>query len=135
MRNSRKYIFIVVVVIMVGYMLWDSFLQPGVNDLPGNFKEVTFYRNEQNTGPVVRIYAVTVADTLWNEMVAYGNYQPHTKYGNTKVYFFSNSSAAPTKLFEGDRNFSREFEDNCIARYEKDAMSQVSLVKYPFKKL
>ena len=88
-------------------MVYDSFSQRGMKDLKGNFKEVNFYRNEQNTGPVVRIYTVTIADTIWDEMETYGDYMPYTKYGNTKVYYFLNSTRFGKVTGRGDA-------DECI---------------------
>ncbi|MHC2992027.1 hypothetical protein OB13_10670, partial [Pontibacter sp. HJ8] len=81
--KSTKYTLLAISAALVIWFIYDSFSLPSVDDLKGDFKEVAFYRNENNTGPIVRIYAVTVADTLWKEMQAYGDYMPHTKYGNT----------------------------------------------------
>ena len=131
---SRKLIYLVLATGLFSYLLYDSFSQPTEKDLKGDFKEVAFYRNEQNTGPVLRIYAVTVSDTLWNEMETYGNYKPHNKYGNTKVYFFLNNKPSPTFLFSEEGNFDPKYQKNCVAKYEKGSMGQVVLVKYPFMK-
>lgn len=129
-----KHIFILISTILILYFIYDSFSQPGVDDLNGDFKEVAFYRNENNTGPIVRIYAVTVADTLWQEMEQYGNYMPHTKYGTTRVYFFLNSQPAPEQVQPGQQNFEKQFEPYTLARYEKDAMGQASFMRYPFRR-
>src|SRR5690606_36739645 len=100
-KNSlmkSKYIFYGIAVIVMVLVFWigaDTFTQPGIADLQGTYTEVSTYRNENNTGPVVRIYAVYAADTLWEDMEAYGNFMPHTKYGNTKVFFFSDPSHTP----------------------------------------
>lgn len=118
---------------LIIWFIYDSFSQPGPQDLKGDFKEVAMYRNENNTGPIVRIYAVTVADTLWEEMQAYGDYMPHTKYGSTKVYFFLKENPAPDKVYPGDSNFAKEYRQHNVAVYEKDAMSQVSFRQYPFR--
>jgi hypothetical protein len=133
MQNSkRRYIFIAIILLGLSYILWDALSESGIKDLRGDFKEVAFKRNEQNTGPVVRIYAVTVADTLWTEMEKYGNFMPHTKYGTTRVYFFLKNNAAPAQIsLEGD-NINSTDKKNCIARYEKNTMGQVYLSKYPF---
>lgn len=132
MKLNRKTLFIILIATFFTYIIYDSFFQPSENDLRGNFTEVAFYRNEQNTGPIVRIYAVTVNDTLWKEMKTYGDYKPHNKYGNTKVYFFHENQPAPTVLNESE-NFEQKYMENCIAKYEKGTMSQVVLVKYPFR--
>ena len=134
MKGKKLYIgFAVVVGILVLSIFWNSFNQPGVQDLKGDFRRAAFYRNENNTGPVERVYAVTVADTLWGEMEKYGAYMPHTKYGNTKVYFFLEGKPFPTDLQAGQENIAPEFQKYVVAKYEKDAMGQVSFIKEPFQ--
>lgn len=128
-----KHILILISAALIAWFIYDSFSQPGVDDLEGNFKEVAMYRNENNTGPIVRVYAVTVADTLWQQMQQYGDYMPHTKYGNTKVYFFLQDKPAPDKVVAGNQSFDARFQEFAVARYEKDAMGQVSFVRYPFR--
>jgi hypothetical protein len=111
------------------YMLYDTASQPGVQDLSGGFEEVAFYRNENNTGPIIRIYAVTVSDTLWEEMKAYGDFMPHTKYGTTRVHFFAPHGPVPQELFPGAKNFEDRFLPDLLATYDKDAMGQISFRK------
>lgn len=132
MKIPVKYIFIVIALV-IAIVLWDSLSQPGIADLPGEFTEVAMYRNENNTGPVRRIYAVTVNDTLWDAMEAYGNYMPYSKLGTTTVYFFKSSGPFPTKLQPGSVSFSPEFNANCLGKYEKGSMGSVLLEKYPFR--
>lgn len=127
-----KHILIALSAILIVWFIYDSFSQPGPQNLEGDFKEVAMYRNENNTGPIVRIYAVTVADTLWQEMQAYGDYMPHTKYGNTKVYFFLKDKPAPDEVYPGEENFEQQYRQHTAAVYENDAMSQVSFRKKPF---
>lgn len=128
-----KHILITLSVVLVAWFIYDTLSIPSVDDLEGDFKEVAMYRNENNTGPITRIYTVTVADTLWEEMQAYGEYMPHTKYGTTKVYFFLKDNPVPNEVFPGEPNFAQEFRQNNVAVYEKDAMSQASFRKYPFR--
>ena len=129
-----KHILIVVAIALVGWFVYDTFSLPGVDDLEGDFKEVAMYRNENNTGPIVRQYAVTVNDTLWQQMQAYGDFMPHTKYGNTKVYFFLDGGPVPTALTPEQPHMEGRFLPFCIAVYEKDAMGQVTFEHYPFRK-
>ena len=131
--KTIKYILIAVAAALVIWFIQDSFSQPSVDDLKGDFKEVAFYRNENNTGPIVRVYAVTVADTLWDEMRQYGDFMPHTKYGNTKVYFFLKGKPAPDKVSPEGAQVEQQFQQHCLAMYQKDAMGQVSFVQYPFQ--
>ena len=130
-----KYLFAIIVIAGIAWMLKDSFTQPGVKDLKGNFRETAFYRNENNTGPVIRIYAVSVSGNYWDEMLEYGNLMPHTKYGTTKVYFFKNTLPVPQKLTANEPHFETALNPNCIALYEKDGMNRVSILKSPLKQL
>lgn len=127
-----KYIIAFVIVVLIGYIIYDSSSQPTVNDLKGNFKEVALYRNPNNTGPILRIYAVTVQGTPWEEMQKYGDLMPYTKYGNTQVFFFQEGKPAPSAIVLDEPHFPKQFEENCLAKYEKDANGQVSLSKSPF---
>lgn len=120
------------VIALIGWMLKDTFTQSGIEDLKGGFTEVASYRNENNTGPVQRIYVVTVKDTTAAQLQEYGDLMPHTKYGNTKVYYFFEGKLAPTSLEPGDINFDNKFNKNCFALYEKSAMGNVGLIKWPF---
>lgn len=125
-RSKLYYLIALMVMGLVIYIVWDALTQPGIGDLNGEFEEVAFYRNENNTGPIVRVYAVTVNDTLWDEMEKYGAFMPHSKYGNTKVYFFHQGDDYPVQVFPGEDNFDPEYMEYCLAVYEKDAMGKVS---------
>lgn len=129
-----KYIILTLFLVVLLWMVADALMQPGVKDLKGDFKELAFVRNQQNTGPVIRIYAVSVKDTLWNAMEKYGHYMPHNKYGNTKVYFFLHNTPAPTQLFLENENIGSQYKSYCIGRYEKNAMGQTNFSRYPFTK-
>ncbi|MBC5773872.1 hypothetical protein H8S95_07340 [Pontibacter sp. KCTC 32443] len=129
-----KYLLIAIVAVLALWFIYDSFSQPGPQNLEGDFKEVAFYRNENNTGPIVRIYAATVADTLWTKMKQYGDFMPHTKYGNTKVYFFLSNGPSPEKVSADDQHISAQYQESCIAKYEKDAMGMVTFIKFPFRR-
>ncbi|MGI4874918.1 MAG: hypothetical protein ACRYFX_27505 [Janthinobacterium lividum] len=128
-----KYLALGALLLLLGWFVYDSLSQPGVGDLKGNFQEVAAYRNENNTGPIVRVYAVTVADTLWREMRQYGDLMPYTKYGNTTVYFFRQGQPAPRQVQPGTISFSAELNQNCLAKYEKEVMGNVTLKRYPLR--
>ena len=118
-------------------LIWfivDAASQPSPQDLPGDFQEVALFRNENNTGPIVRLYAVTVGDTSrWEQMQQYGALMPYTKYGTTKVFFFAKNGPSPTRLQLAPPHFAPTLNRYCLASYEKDLMSKVSFVKYPLK--
>jgi hypothetical protein len=132
MLIKRSYIFIALVAAIGLYMIYESLSLPAGEDLKGSFKELAFYRNEQNTGPVLRVYAVSVGDTVWQEMETYGNMMPHSKYGNTKVYYFLKGKADQKYLSQEDGSISPPFKEAYIAKFEKGAMGQTVLVKFPF---
>ena len=132
-QNKKvKYFLVASVTVFLVYVLYDSFSQPNTNDLKGNFKEISIYRNPNNTGPIIRIYAVSVQGTPWDEMQKYGELMPYTKYGTTTVYFFPQGKPAPKSLFPGNTNFQSKFNEHCLAKYSKDANGQISFTKNPF---
>lgn len=134
MTGKRFYYFMTVLVVgLVLYISWNSFTQEGVQDLKGDFKRLAFARNENNVGPVERVYAVSMSDTLWQEMKLYGDFMPHTKYGNTKVYFFLDQQPAPSSLVAAPENIDPAYRPYCLAKYEKDGMGNISFMKYPFR--
>lgn len=122
----------ILVIALIVWMVKGTFMQPGVNDLKGGFKEVAHYRNENNTGPIQHVFSVTVKDTTAAELEAYGNFMPHHKGGNTKVYFFLAGTEVPEKLYPGKVNFDPQYNPYCIALYEKTAMGNTSIEKNPF---
>lgn len=134
MTGKKTFYFIALLVgALVLHIIWNSFSQEGVQDLNGEFKRLAFSRNENNVGPVERVYAVSLSDTLWQEMKQYGDFMPHTKYGNTKVYFFLNHQPAPSDLVPAPEDIAPDYRPYCLAKYQKDGMGNISLVKYPFR--
>ncbi|MDO9551040.1 hypothetical protein [Rhodonellum sp.] len=133
---SNRYPFYVIILIVVALLFWigkESFTQPGVGDLELDFEEMASFRNENNTGPVLRVYAVFAPDTLWDVMRKYGEFMPHTKYGNTKVFFFGQKNATPTKVGPDEPFFDISYQEHCIGVYEKSAMGQERFRRYPFQ--
>lgn len=131
--KKNKLVILSLSVIAIATMLWNVLSEPGIKGLKGNLKETAFIRNEQNTGPIIRLYAVSIDQEYWADMEQYGNYMPHNKYGTTRVYFFLSNKPYNGKLELGDRNIEKEYQQHCIALYEKNGMSQSSIVKYPFR--
>ena len=133
---KSKYIIYSIAVIVIVLVFWIgavTFTQPGITDLQGSYTEVSTYRNENNTGPVIRIYSVYAADTLWEDMEAYGNFMPHNKYGNTKVFFFSDSAQTPKELFPEEPYFDPAYQAYCVGKYEKSAMGETNMLRFPFQ--
>ncbi len=132
MKKNKIYLFIISAIIIVR-IFWSVFNTLGINDLDGNLKEIAFIRNEQNTGPIVRVYAVIIDEENWESMEQYGNYMPHNKYGTTRIYFFLSNNPYRGKLQIEGENIEKSYQKECIALFEKNGMSQTSLVKYPFQ--
>jgi hypothetical protein len=130
--KNKKNLLLLVLAMIIGYIVYDSTSQPTVADLQGGFREVAIYRNENNTGPIVRVYAVSVQDTLSKDMLKYGDLMPYTKYGTTTVYFFNAVKPLPNSLAASEPHFDPRFSPSCLAVYRKDANGQVSLDEKPF---
>ncbi len=98
-KNKRIWLIALFLVIILGYFIYDSYSQPSIEDLPGNFEEVAFVRNENNKGGIIRIYAVSVGDQLNARYDECADLFPVNDYGSlTKIYFFDKSKPYPTKL-------------------------------------
>lgn len=114
--------------LVLAFILKDAFSQPDVTSLEGGFKEIAFERNEQNTGPVLRVYSVSIRDSAKADFELYGNYMPHNKYGTTLVYFFLGEENAPQNLYLDEPYFDT-LRYRPIARYEKNAMGGTKLTR------
>ena len=129
--KNKKNLLLLALAAIIGYIVYDSASQPTVDDLQGGFREVALYRNANNTGPIVRVYAVTVQDAHSRDMRKYGDLMPYTKYGTTTVYFFDAAKPFPNSLAANEPHFDAKFAPNCISVYRKDANGQVSMELYP----
>ncbi len=100
MDKRKKLWFIALPIILIlSYLIYDAYSQPSLKDLPGEFEEVAFVRNEQNKGGVVRIYAVAVGNPLNADFNAAADLFPTNDFNSvTRVFFFDKSKPFPTKL-------------------------------------
>jgi hypothetical protein len=99
------------------------------------FTEVASYRNPNNTGPVKRIYLVTVSQENHEEMLAYGGLQPHSKYGTTTVYFFPAGTELPTEISPQDLPLPEALRQVCLARYRKLGQGQERYQRGPLTEI
>ena len=98
-KNKKVWLLVIPVLVLLGFILKDTFNQKSIEDLPGGFNEVAFVRNEQNKGGIIRIYAVTVGDLLNADYTACLELLPVNDYGSTTtVYFFDRTAPYPTTL-------------------------------------
>lgn len=133
--KSSKIIFWIIAIFVAGlvvYISMDSLSQPGIERFEGKYEELSNYRNENNTGPVVRVYAIKALDSSTDWMREYGDAQPHTKYGRTVVFFFSNEMNQEITLSPTDPYFKEEMQRYVLATYQKSPMGEVSFTDgYP----
>lgn len=128
----KKY-FLIAIIALIALMLYNMFTEKNIHDLEGDFKEVAYTRNENNTGPVVRVYAFTVADTIWSIMREHAELLPHTKYGTTEAFYFLHSEKAPNSIKLKEPKIAPELESYCIAKAVKDGMGNINFIQYPYK--
>ncbi|MGJ3233966.1 hypothetical protein [Marivirga sp.] len=128
----RKIIFTVAVII-IAIILYSLFTSENINSLEGDFRELAFERNENNTGPIKRVYAFSIEDTLWSEMKKHADLLPHTKYGSTEVYYFMKDDFENSRGKLSMNGINQEAQSYCIAYVIKDGQSRIQFKKYPFK--
>ncbi len=128
MKSSKLifYILATVVLVLVIVIARESFFQPGMARFEGKFEELGHYRNENNTGPVLRVYAVKVLDKNQDWMREYGDALPHTKYGKTLVFYFSDELDQKVQLGPKEPYFPQDMVPHVIATYQKSPMGEVS---------
>jgi len=91
----------------------------------GGFTEVSFVRNENNSGPVIRLYSVKVDSPLVADFQGYGNSMPHTEHGTTKIFFFDAAKDAPDKLsLQSPYYDTSKYE--AISIFQKNAVGKTS---------
>lgn len=98
-RKRKLWLIVLGLAIILGYGIWEAYNQPSIEDLPGEFKEVAFVRNEQNKGGIIRLYAVSVGDMQNANYESAADLFPTNDYGSmTKIYFFDKNKGFPTAL-------------------------------------
>lgn len=133
--KSSKLIFYLLAILVIALVFWigkESFTQPGIDQFEGKYKLLSSFRNENNTGPVVRIITVKALDSNKEWMRSFGDFQPHTKYGRTLVFFFSDEIDQQISLSPTEPYFTSGLKPYVIATYEKGPMGDVKLIDgYP----
>lgn len=128
--NKNRWIGLILSVVLL--LVAIDLLRQGQASFETNFVEVLSYRNPNNTGPIHRIYVISVSEENWDEMLQYGSRSPHSKYGMTTLYFFREDGPLPTNINPIKPHIEADFEQHCLARYEKQAMGQENFERYPF---
>lgn len=117
----------IAVVLVLGLILTESFSEQGIAAYQDQFEEVGFFRNENNTGPVVRIYAFRTQVADLEVLKTFANLLPHTKYGRTLVFFVNESVQEPMELSPKSPYFPTSQKSAVFAKYEKTPMGEQQL--------
>jgi len=125
-----KLIFVLALIAVLAAMFFDLFSAENINNIEGDFKQIGFVRNENNTGPIKRLYAYNVSDTLWENIEKHANLLPHTKYGTTEVYYFLDAGIRTIQLKLNDSQASLKGKENCVAHALKNGMGELHFSKY-----
>ena len=129
---TRHYLIWTLAGLLLLFLVGGLLRQPSSADFETRFTEVLRYRNPNNTGPVLHVRLVTVSDTNWRELLAYGGLQPHSKYGTTTVYFFSEGAPLPPALNPREPHFDPQYGPGCLARYQKLGQGQERFEQWPW---
>lgn len=128
MKSSQIifWIFVVSIGFLILYIAKESFSQAGMERFNGKFELIDQIRSENNTGPIIRVFAVEALDLDPNWMRQYGDALPHTKYGKTIVFFF----APQNKIFSVQLSLKSPYLDPrsnqmLLYKYEKQPMGEV----------
>lgn len=114
----------IVIGIVIYQIINASLSQPGLEQWEDKYEEIGYFRNENNTGPVVRVMAVKVSDQDASWMEEFADAQPHSKYGRTHVFFFSEGVSGKIELSPTAPFFSEEYRPYLLAEYEKTPMGE-----------
>ena len=121
----------IAVLLVVGLIVTESFSEQGIAAYQDQFEEVGYYRNENNTGPVLRIYAYQTQVEDPEVLKSFADLLPHTKYGRTLVFFVHESVTDPVVLSPDCPHFPAAWRRSFFALYQKTPMGeqQLELVK------
>lgn len=99
LKRKKVWFIAIPIILLLSYLIWDAYSQPSIKDIPGDFEEVAFVRNEQNKGGIIRIYAVTVGDLTTANFEACADLFPTNDFNSvTTIYFFDKKNTYPTTL-------------------------------------
>lgn len=128
MKTSQIIFWIIVFVVgfLILYIAKESFSQEGMERFKGKFETIQQIRSENNTGPIIRVFAVEALDLDPTWMREYGDAIPHTKYGKTIVFFFApQNNNTPVQLSLKSPYIDPKSNQMLLYRYEKQPMGEV----------
>jgi hypothetical protein len=127
-RNQWLVIFIGTIVLgVMGLIVKESFSGKGVADYQDQFEEIGYLRNENNTGPILRVYAFRTKEQDPEVLKSFADLLPHTKYGRTLVFFVGKSWKEQVVLSPESPYFPESLRSHLFATYEKTPMGEQQL--------
>ncbi len=124
-RNSLVMFLLGVTVVAVLFLIVkESFSGTGTSAYQEQFEELGYYRNENNTGPVLRLYAYRALTRDPKIMKEFADLLPHTKYGRTLVFFFEDAVNDSVALSPEVPHISPSLQPQLLATYEKTPMGE-----------
>ena len=129
MKRPKALIFVLgcVVLLLLGIIVKESFSETGIAAYKDQFEEVSFFRNENNTGPVLRIYVFRTEVQHPEVLKTFADLLPHTKYGRTLAFFVRETVLGPVELSPKKPHFSDSLRPFIFAKYEKSPMGEQHL--------
>lgn len=124
-RNQWLVIFIGTIVLgVLGLIVKESFSGKGVADYQDQFEEIGYFRNENNTGPILRVYAYRTQVEDPEVLKSFADLLPHTKYGRTIVFFVAESWKGTVVLSPESPYFPESLRSHIFSKYEKTPMGE-----------
>ena len=117
----------IIVLGVLGLIVKESFSGKGVADYQDKFEEIGYFRNENNTGPIRRVYAFRTKEQDPEVLKSFANLLPHTKYGRTLVFFEAETWKEPVVLSPESPYFPELLRPHLFAKYEKTPMGEQQL--------
>lgn len=126
MKRNSLVLFLLGISVMVVlfFIVKESFSGTGTEAYQEQFEELGFYRNENNTGPVLRLYAYRALTSDPAVMKEFADLLPHTKYGRTLVFFFEEAVIDSVALSPEAPYILPSLQPQLIATYEKTPMGE-----------
>ena len=118
------FLLVITVVVVLFLIVKESFSNEGMAAYQDQFVELGHYRNENNTGPVLRLYAFRALTRDPAVLKEFADLLPHTKYGRTLVFFFVEEVTDSVILSPAAPHISPSLQPQLLAKYEKTPMGE-----------
>lgn len=102
----------------------ESFSEQGIAAYQDQYEKIGYFRNENNTGPVLRIYVFRTKVKDPSKLKSFADLLPHTKYGRTLVFFMNESVKDSVELTPTSPYFPQSLNPFLFAEYEKTPMGE-----------